>query len=203
MIDGVPAGLALAAVVVEQAYRPTAEQQYGDEVAYGHYDHTEIDERPYEFDSHKRADEYEYAEYESICKYCLAAVFPTVAEESDIAFAVVVVADYAREGEEKYAYRHDEFACRADVVAERRLGEFYAVGATVVEAGAEYDQRGAGADDEGVGEDAKGLDRPCLTGWLMSAVAAAFGALPSPASLENMPRLKPINMAIPTAPPAA
>ena len=182
VIDGVSAGLALAAVVVEQAYRPTAEQQYGDEVAYGHYDHTEIDERPYEFDSHKRADEYEYAEYESICKYCLAAVFPAVAEESDIAFAVVVVADYAREGEEEYAYRHDEFACRADVVAERRLGEFYAVGAAVVEAGAEYDQRGAGADDEGVGEDAEGLDEAlfdrvadvCGGGCVRGAAFAGF-----------------------------
>ena len=85
-------------------------------------------------------------------------MFPAVAEESDIAFAVVVVADYAREGEEEYAYRHDEFACRADMVAERRLGEFNAVGAAVVEAGAEYDQRGAGADDEGVGENAECLD---------------------------------------------
>lgn len=33
--------------------------------------------------------------------------------------------------------------------------------------------------------------RPCFTGWLTSAVAAAFGALPSPASLLNIPRLKP------------
>src|SRR5699024_3138741 len=39
--------------------------------------------------------------------------------------------------------------------------------------------------------------RPCLTGWLTFAVAAAFGALPSPASLEKRPRLTPCKMAAP------
>src|SRR5699024_6499763 len=43
--------------------------------------------------------------------------------------------------------------------------------------------------------------RPCLTGWLTFAVAAAFGALPSPASLEKRPRLTPCKMAAPIPPP--
>ena len=45
--------------------------------------------------------------------------------------------------------------------------------------------------------------RPCLTGWLTVATAAALGAEPSPASLLNKPRLKPIIMAVPTPPPMA
>ena len=45
--------------------------------------------------------------------------------------------------------------------------------------------------------------RPCLTGWLASAVAAAFGTEPSPASLENKPRLIPFITAAPKKPPAA
>ena len=32
---------------------------------------------------------------------------------------------------------------------------------------------------------------PCFTGWLTVATAAALGALPSPASLLNKPRLMP------------
>ena len=42
---------------------------------------------------------------------------------------------------------------------------------------------------------------PCLTGWLTSAVAAAFGALPIPASFENNPLLIPIIIAAPIPPP--
>ena len=41
------------------------------------------------------------------------------------------------------------------------------------------------------------------TGCGIVAVAAAFGALPSPASFENRPRFTPCITAIPTAPPAA
>ena len=46
---------------------------------------------------------------------------------------------------------------------------------------------------------------PCLTGWSTVAVAAAFGALPMPASLENNPRLAPLSMAavMPPAVPAS
>lgn len=44
---------------------------------------------------------------------------------------------------------------------------------------------------------------PCLTGWLVVAVAAAFGALPIPASFEKIPRLTPCMSAAPKAPPAA
>src|SRR5690606_29791742 len=41
---------------------------------------------------------------------------------------------------------------------------------------------------------------PCATGCLTSATAATLGALPSPASLENSPRLTPIRMAAPMPP---
>ena len=46
---------------------------------------------------------------------------------------------------------------------------------------------------------------PCLTGSRVDATAAAMGAEPSPASLENMPRAIPICIAtsmLPAAPPA-
>ena len=43
---------------------------------------------------------------------------------------------------------------------------------------------------------------PCLTGWSTSADAAAFGALPIPASFENSPLLIPIITALPANPPA-
>ena len=46
---------------------------------------------------------------------------------------------------------------------------------------------------------------PCLTGSRVEATAAAIGAEPSPASLENMPRAMPICIAtsmLPAAPPA-
>ena len=46
--------------------------------------------------------------------------------------------------------------------------------------------------------------RPCLTGWETSAAAAAFGAEPTPASLEYRPRLMPCMRADepkPAAPP--
>ncbi|MNW56156.1 hypothetical protein D3C74_338600 [compost metagenome] len=46
--------------------------------------------------------------------------------------------------------------------------------------------------------------RPCLAGCETVAVAAAFGALPMPASFENRPRLTPLSSAarIPPAVPA-
>ena len=46
---------------------------------------------------------------------------------------------------------------------------------------------------------------PCFTGWLVVAVAAALGALPMPASLENSPRLAPLSRAAASPPvmPAA
>lgn len=40
---------------------------------------------------------------------------------------------------------------------------------------------------------------PCVTGWRVLAVAAAFGALPIPASFENSPRFTPIAIAWLTA----
>ena len=43
--------------------------------------------------------------------------------------------------------------------------------------------------------------KPCLTGWLTVAVAAALGALPSPASLLNRPRLMPCITVTPNIPP--
>ena len=46
--------------------------------------------------------------------------------------------------------------------------------------------------------------RPCRTGSLVLAAAAAMGAEPRPASLEKMPRAMPCCMAmsmLPTAPP--
>ena len=43
--------------------------------------------------------------------------------------------------------------------------------------------------------------RPCLTGWDTSAVAAAFGAEPIPASLEYRPRLTPSIRQEPVKPP--
>ena len=45
--------------------------------------------------------------------------------------------------------------------------------------------------------------KPCFTGWFTSAEADAFGTEPSPASLENRPRLIPCITAAPTNPPAA
>ena len=48
--------------------------------------------------------------------------------------------------------------------------------------------------------------KPCFTGCDTVAVAAAFGALPMPASFENRPRLTPFSMAAampPTNPPAS
>ena len=44
---------------------------------------------------------------------------------------------------------------------------------------------------------------PCFTGWLTEAVAATFGALPSPASLLKRPRFMPIMTALPMPPPSA
>ncbi len=46
---------------------------------------------------------------------------------------------------------------------------------------------------------------PCWTGWATVAVAAAKGAVPCPASLENRPRLVPLMRAAripPVTPPA-
>ena len=43
--------------------------------------------------------------------------------------------------------------------------------------------------------------RPCLAGWDTSAVAAALGAEPIPASLEYRPRLMPCIMQEPVKPP--
>ncbi len=43
--------------------------------------------------------------------------------------------------------------------------------------------------------------RPCLTGWLTDAEAAALGAEPMPASLENRPRLMPWTTIEPANPP--
>src|SRR5699024_6659500 len=43
--------------------------------------------------------------------------------------------------------------------------------------------------------------RPCLTGWDTAALAAAFGAEPTPASLENSPRLMPCMIQDPANPP--
>ena len=45
--------------------------------------------------------------------------------------------------------------------------------------------------------------RPCSTGWLTAAVAAAFGTEPSPASLEKSPRLIPFITVAPNKPPPA
>ena len=42
--------------------------------------------------------------------------------------------------------------------------------------------------------------RPCFTGWLTLAEAAALGAEPTPASLENRPRLMPCIRAEPVKP---
>ena len=42
--------------------------------------------------------------------------------------------------------------------------------------------------------------KPCFTGWVTSAVAAAFGALPIPASFENKPLLIPCITAAPSPP---
>ena len=42
---------------------------------------------------------------------------------------------------------------------------------------------------------------PCLTGWLTSAEAAAFGAEPTPASLEKSPRFTPNMRQDPETPP--
>ena len=39
--------------------------------------------------------------------------------------------------------------------------------------------------------------KPCLTGCVTFAVAAAFGALPIPASFENNPRFTPSKIAAP------
>ena len=47
----------------------------------------------------------------------------------------------------------------------------------------------------------KDWTRPCWTGWATVAVAAALGTDPSPASLENRPRLMPLRAAA-TKPPA-
>ena len=44
--------------------------------------------------------------------------------------------------------------------------------------------------------------KPCLTGCVALAVAAAFGTLPIPASFENRPRLIPVISATPIPPPA-
>ena len=43
--------------------------------------------------------------------------------------------------------------------------------------------------------------KPCFTGWDTVAVAAAFGADPIPASLENKPLFIPCNKAAPIPPP--
>ena len=75
------------------------------------------------------------------------------------------------------------------------FGQYDAVASAVVDAGEENDEGCAGADNDGVGEDAKSLEV-----W---AMAAALGALPSPASLLKRPRLTPCVMAMPTAPPKA
>ena len=45
--------------------------------------------------------------------------------------------------------------------------------------------------------------KPCFTGWFTSAEADAFGTEPSPASLENKPRLIPCITAAPMKPPVA
>ena len=42
---------------------------------------------------------------------------------------------------------------------------------------------------------------PCLIGCVVSAVAAEFGALPIPASLERRPLFIPINITLPANPP--
>jgi len=42
--------------------------------------------------------------------------------------------------------------------------------------------------------------KPCCTGWLTSAVAAALGADPIPASLENNPLFIPVNIIPPIVP---
>ena len=42
--------------------------------------------------------------------------------------------------------------------------------------------------------------RPCFTGWETEAVAAAFGAEPTPASFEYRPRLMPYIIAEPAKP---
>ena len=49
----------------------------------------------------------------------------------------------------------------------------------------------------------KACNKPCFTGWDTFEVAAAFGALPIPASLEYSPLLIPCNIATPIAPPTA
>ena len=45
--------------------------------------------------------------------------------------------------------------------------------------------------------------RPSLAGWLISAAAAAQGAEPEPASLENRPLLAPFMMTAPIPPATA
>ena len=47
----------------------------------------------------------------------------------------------------------------------------------------------------------KACTKPCLTGWDASAVAAALGTEPIPASLEKRPRLIPVMSAMPKAAP--
>ena len=42
--------------------------------------------------------------------------------------------------------------------------------------------------------------KPCFTGWVTMAAAAALGAEPTPASLEKRPRLMPCIMAEPVKP---
>ena len=42
----------------------------------------------------------------------------------------------------------------------------------------------------------------CRTGWSVRAAAAAIGAEPMPASLENTPRATPKRITVPSAPPA-
>ena len=49
----------------------------------------------------------------------------------------------------------------------------------------------------------KACKRPAFAGWLTFAAAAAQGAEPEPASLENRPRLTPFISAPPKAPAAA
>ena len=124
-----------------------------------------------------------------------------VGEVLHIGLCQVVVSQHRGEGEEEQNERDEVSSPIADLGAQSVLGEVCGLNAfTVGRVGQQNDECGDRADDEGIEIHAEGLEY-LLYGWETAAVAAALGAEPWPASLENRPRRMPFMKAAPTAAP--
>ena len=145
--------LTLRLVVVEQDESLLGKQRNGDEVAYRHESHEEIDNAECLLQGHKRASKHNTTIEDAEEEHRLRLV----GHKAYIGLAIEVIADDRTVGEEEYRSRDEISANRSYLGFERLGSEHYAIGITVVETCNEHDESRAGANQQGVGEDSERL----------------------------------------------